>query len=201
MAGTRGPGADHDARRDELADAVLDVVADVGLADVSLAAVADRAGASVGRIQHYFGTKDALMTAAFERANARSAARIRGLVGHHDLADAPPDEVLRVVLDQLVPHDEATRAHLRVRQAFVARGLHDRDVAERLRADYAGLHGALADLLRRGAAAGSLRPVEDATITAVELVARAEGLADQVLLGVVEPGVALRLVRESVPRT
>lgn len=164
----RGPGTQHTQRRTEIADAVLAVVADRGLGAVSLSTVSGRAGVSPGRVQHYFPARQDLLEAAFDRANALASARIP------DVHASPPRDVLTAVLTGLIPHDPATRTHLRVRQAFTALALTDDSIAERMRADYARLHRDLAALLPRPATVAA----------AVRLVALTEGLAYYVLIGV-----------------
>lgn len=67
---------------------MLAIVATRGLSAVSLTAVAEQAGVSTGRVQHYFATKRELTEAAFERGNEQSGARIREKVGT-DLETAP----------------------------------------------------------------------------------------------------------------
>ena len=188
---TRGPGAAHERRRTEIADAVLAVVREGGVAAVSMSRVADAAGVSVGRVQHYFGTKHGLLAAGFERANALSTARIDAALGG-DQRRAAPREVLAVVLTELIPHDPSTRTHLRVRQAFTALALVDEPIAERLRAEYARLHERLRALLLRAGA-----PDPEA---AVELVALAEGLAYYVLTGVTDPATARARVLAALGR-
>lgn len=187
---TRGPGAQHEQRRAEIADAVLAIVADHGLAAVSQTEVAARAGVSPGRVQHYFPTKQELIEAAFDRGNALSSARITARTA----GDTPPGRTLAVVLTELIPHDAATRAHMRVRQSFTAAALADEPIAARMRAAYARLHGQIADLLR---AAGAAAPDRDA----VTLVALAEGLAYYVLIGVTPPGAARDRVLAAVAAT
>jgi AcrR family transcriptional regulator len=177
----RGPGARHEENRREIAEAVLAVVAEHGLPAVSLTTVAARAVVSPGRVQHYFATKKELLAAAFEHANAQSSARIRAKAGQ-DLDAAEPRTVLTVVLTELIPYDDATRLHMRVRQSFTALALADADIAARLRAEYAGLHGRVADLLRRDQAAGRAAP-RDPHEAAMALVGLAEGLAYYVLIG------------------
>ncbi|WP_067826934.1 TetR/AcrR family transcriptional regulator [Actinomadura kijaniata] len=167
---TRGPGAHHDRRAAEIAEAVLAMVADEGLAAVSQSRVAARAGVSAGRVQHYFPTKQRLLQAAFEHANALSAARITARTG--DVATSR--QVLTVVLTELIPHDPDTHVHMRVRQAFTALALTDPAIATRLHADYTRLHQQLADLLAHDG-------VSDPLPTAIALAALAEGLAYYVL--------------------
>ena len=174
----RGPGAHHDDRRREIADAVLAVVADAGLAAVSLTEVAARAGVSAGRVQHYFRSRGELIEAAFERSNALSGARIRDLVGLQDLETADPRLVLATVLGELLPYDDATRVHLRVRQFFNAQALADPVIAERTQQLYGAFHQDLAGLVERAAprVAGGARDI------AVRLAAMTEGLAYYVLI-------------------
>lgn len=178
---TRGPGAARVTRRTEIADAVLAVVADQGLAAVSLSTVARQAGVSPGRVQHYFPTRQDLLETAFDRANALATARL-----------APPPEdnhaALTAVLTALVPHDEVTRTHMRVRQAFTALALTDAAIAARMRTDYARLHDELAALI----------PGPAATVAAVRMVALTEGLAYYVLIGVIPAGAAREQVLAAV---
>lgn len=192
---TRGPGARHEERRNEIADAVLAIVAERGLAAVSLSEVAARAGVSPGRVQHYFPAKQRLVEAAFDRGNALSEARIRAKVGR-ELADAAPRDVLTVVLTELIAHDAETRAHLRVRQSFTARALADEAIAARMRDEYARFHGRVAGLLRRDRDA--LPAGTDPGAAAVDLVAHAEGLAYYVLIGITAPDAARASVERSI---
>ncbi|PZG56630.1 TetR family transcriptional regulator [Spongiactinospora gelatinilytica] len=179
----RGPGAQHVRRRGEIADAVLAIVADRGLAAVSLTEVAARAGVSPGRVQHYFPAKRQLIEAAFERGNELSSARIRAKTGA-DLEAAEPRLVLTTVLGELIPYDAATEAHLRVRQSFQAIAFAEEAIAARLRVLYADFHHQIADLIARDQKAGRIPAAVDPQGTALTLVALAEGLAAYVLTGV-----------------
>ncbi|MFW6721980.1 TetR/AcrR family transcriptional regulator [Streptomyces sp. MAR4 CNY-716] len=194
---TRGLGVRHDERRREIADAVLAIVADQGLAAVSLNATAARAGVSPGRVQHYFPAKHDLIDAAFDRGNALSSQRIRTRAGE-DLETAEPRTVLTTVLTELIPYDAATRAHLRVRQSFNALALADAAIAERMRQLYAGLHGDLAAALRRDQDTGRVRPGLDPDREAVALTATTEGLAYYVLIDAYDADRARDLVLTAV---
>ncbi|RJL35469.1 TetR/AcrR family transcriptional regulator [Bailinhaonella thermotolerans] len=193
----RGPGAHHEQRRAEIADAVLAVVAERGLAAVSLTEVAARAGVSPGRVQHYFPAKRQLLEAAFERGNELSAARIRAKVGG-DPAAAEPRLVLATVLGELIPYDAATEAHIRVRQSFQSYGFAEEGIAARLRALYADLHRQMADLIREDQRAGRVPATRDPYQAALVLVALAEGLAAYVLTGVASAATAREQVLEAV---
>ncbi|MEO3794558.1 TetR/AcrR family transcriptional regulator [Nonomuraea sp. B10E15] len=194
---TRGPGAQHEERRRQIADAVLAIVADRGLAAVSLSEVAAQAGISPGRVQHYFPAKRQLVEAAFERGNEQSSARIRRRVGQ-DLDAAEPRVVLVTVLTELIPHDPATEAHMRVRQSFHALAFAEEGIAARLRVLYDGFHRQMADLIRADQRAGRIAAAVDAGRSAPALVALAEGLAAYVLIDVVPAGAARERVLAAV---
>jgi AcrR family transcriptional regulator len=179
---TRGVGAQHEARRREIADAVLAVVAERGLPAVSLTEVAAQAGVSAGRVQHYFPTKQGLVEVAFDRGNELSSARIRSLVGE-DLDRAQPRSVLTAVLTELIAYDAETRAHMRVRQSFTALALTDEAIAQRMRAEYARFHRQVADLVAKDQDAGLIPAATDPGRAAMDLVAHAEGMAYYVLIG------------------
>ncbi|MEV6823046.1 TetR/AcrR family transcriptional regulator [Nocardiopsis dassonvillei] len=179
-APTRGPGAEHEQRRRQIADAVLAVAAEHGMAAVSQASVAARAGVSPGRVQHYFPAKHRMIEAAFDRGNALSSARVAAKAGPGD----DPRRLLTTVLTELIPYDDATRAHMRVRQAFTALALSDEAIARRMRREYARFHGQVADLLRRSQDGGAMPRALDPAERAVALVALAEGLAYYVLVDV-----------------
>ena len=190
MTRTRGRGAAHAQRREEIVDAVLAVAAETGVPAVSIASVAARAGVSPGRVQHYFASKQDLLEAAFDRVNTASSERIAAAVGG-DLAAAAPRQVLTVVLVELIPHDEASWAHMHIRQSFTALALHHRPVAERLRAQYEQLHHHdLADLIRRDQHAGRIPATVAPQTAAMGLAALAEGLAYYVLIGAASPAAA-----------
>ncbi|MFC0624887.1 TetR/AcrR family transcriptional regulator [Kribbella deserti] len=169
----RGVGAKHDERRVQIADALLRIAAQRGLAGVNLRDVAQEAGVSVGRVQHYFGNKDELLHAAFEEVQGRGSARIQRLLG----PDPAPREVLRAIAVDLIPADEQARDHLRVALAFTAQAAVQPEYAERLRDGYRELHELLALLLRNLG-----RPEHAAGPEAVAFLALAEGLGLYVLL-------------------
>ncbi|MDB6178287.1 TetR family transcriptional regulator C-terminal domain-containing protein [Paracoccus sp. Z330] len=66
----RGPGPRYrrktaDERREALLQAALDCIVSLGVEKSSIRAIAERAGVSVGLINHHYGTKEALVAAAY----------------------------------------------------------------------------------------------------------------------------------------
>ncbi|MGW8885649.1 TetR/AcrR family transcriptional regulator [Streptomyces sp. NPDC055749] len=70
------PG-DREARRDDVSQAVWNVLADKGFGGLTLRAVATAMGVSTGMLMHYFPTKRALVAHALDLLEKRTAERPR----------------------------------------------------------------------------------------------------------------------------
>ena len=57
-----------DQARERVLEAVIDAVAERGLADLSVADIGELAGMSAGHVLYYYGTKDALFVAALQHS-------------------------------------------------------------------------------------------------------------------------------------
>ncbi|WP_258040274.1 helix-turn-helix domain-containing protein, partial [Streptomyces sp. SM9] len=68
---------DHDARREDVSEAVWRVLAARGFGGLTLRAVAGEMGATTGLVTHYFPSKRALVRHALEVLDRRSAGRPR----------------------------------------------------------------------------------------------------------------------------
>ena len=181
---------DHHARRTLIADALMRVAADRGLEAVSLRHVATEAGVSSGMVQHYFRTKDEMMTFALDVVSENVQARLAA----DDLGESPsPSALVRALLVQLLPLDERRRAEGRVALAFLAYAAVKPAVAAALRADTARLREFVADRIRAAQAAGEAPAGIDATHAAIVLLALVEGLGLQVLGEHYSPETALKV--------
>ena len=60
------PVGDREAKRTELLDAALAVIAEEGIAAASLRRVAERAGCSTGAVTYYFANREEMMAAVIE---------------------------------------------------------------------------------------------------------------------------------------
>jgi len=110
---------DHVQRRTLIADALVRLAATRGLEAVSLRHVAAEAGVSAGLVQHYFRTKDEMMTFALEIVRDRNQERVTSAVAALG-ADPAPRDLLRAMITALLPLDEASRDVGRVALAFLA---------------------------------------------------------------------------------
>lgn len=192
--GVRGLGAAHDERRRSIVAAVLDLIDTAGIDQVSIRNVAHRAGVSPGRVQHYFPTKDALLSEAFNAISDRGAARVRA---RH--ADGPA-VVLRELLGGLIPHNEEEVRLFRIARAFEAYAIPRPHLREQLTRGYEDLADLIALLLR-----DILRPEQDAPspflAEAHELLALTIGLAELVVSGNITPEQADRIAARRLADT
>ncbi|WP_233159737.1 TetR/AcrR family transcriptional regulator [Pseudonocardia sp. MH-G8] len=158
---------DHDARRREIADALLRLATTEGLESVSLRHVAAEAGISMGAVQHYFRSKDDMLAFAFEYQSQRHGQRIAEKLG---AAGRPPTvrEILRTTIMEVLPTDEESRAAWLAGIAFFIRAMSDARMAAVVAGGGPKLIEFFAEHLDRARSAGELPsgvdPRQEATI-------------------------------------
>lgn len=145
---------DHRERRTQIADALMRVAAEHGLEAVSLRHVAAEAGVSAGMVQHYFRTKDEMMTFAMDVVRDRSEARVSAAVQALG-PDPTPRQLLRALITSLLPLDGESRADGRVALAFLAYRAVRPDTGPALREGTAQMVGFIAGLLPGNDEAGA----------------------------------------------
>ncbi|CAM5394900.1 TetR family transcriptional regulator [Streptomyces spiroverticillatus] len=201
---------DHEARRQEIADALWRIAVARGLDGVSLRDVAAEADISLGRLQHYFRTKDEMLLFAMRSVSARADERIRerieavaGAVAEGVLAVPPPRIVLREVLAGMLPLDERSTVGALVGAAYFARAVHDERLQAEAREGIPGLAAFLGDLLSRVHEEGGLRAEyadADPKDEAMRLISLVDGLSTYILLGVHSGETALGLLDGQLER-
>lgn len=137
----------------EILAATSTVIARVGPARLTLAAVADEVGLSAATVLQRFRSKRGLLLALADtavEAPAATVAKVRGEGGDH-----PNLEVLRRVL-VLMGTQMGHHAELANHLAFLQLDLSDPDFLERITASMGALTHEVADLLARAVAAGEL---------------------------------------------
>jgi len=103
--------ADHDKRREEVAEAVWTIIGRVGVEKATLREIAREANCSTGMLSHYFRDKDELVRFAFGLAVDRAMRRIRERAGNKS--------GLEVLRDVYNPISLITRSPLIVRDVDV----------------------------------------------------------------------------------
>lgn len=177
--------ADHDARRQQVAEAVEHVVATEGFAAVTVARTAAAAGISVGLVQHYFPSKDDMLLHAFSQARSRTEQRVLADAQRADQAGARIEHILLDALAELLPLDERRRRECRVELAFTGRVVDNPQLAQALGTSNARLRAMLAQAIRNGKECGEVADAADEDIEAARLLATLDGLK---LHAYTEPG-------------
>lgn len=164
------------------------VAATEGLQAVSLRLVAREAGVSTGMVQHYFRTKDEMMSFALTVVGERVDERLAEKAAAEGSAppwepdgSVSPGAVVRDILIEMLPLDEARHREGQVGLAFHAYAAVRPRAAAQLHADTEQLEAFLADRIRqaqhRGESPEHLRPEHEARM----LLALVEGLSMHVL--------------------
>jgi AcrR family transcriptional regulator len=129
------------ARRSQLVEVTVELVADRGYADASLAAIAERAGITKAAVLYHFESKAALVRAAHEHVLAQLVAGVVAAIEAVD-AEGAPAAYIRAMIGHFREHPRHTRMIIEA----MTNGEGDYDPADRWRP--------LADLL--GAAAHAI---------------------------------------------
>lgn len=168
---------DHDARRRELLDAVVRVIAEDGLEGATTRALARETGWSTGALAHYFAGKADILSSALafshDRIKARWAAELEGL---HGLA------ALRALLLDNLPLDDQRRTETRLEMIFWSQALSDPALREIQRTEARDLRDRVAGLLAEAREAGELVRNTDPVRAAERLLALIDGLSAHAVL-------------------
>ncbi|WP_161606113.1 TetR/AcrR family transcriptional regulator [Microlunatus speluncae] len=171
---------DHEAQREQLAEAVWRLAADRGLESVSLREVAQEAGVSLGRVQRSFASKDEMLRYALALINTQAGRRVERRV--LALGDQPSTaDLLRESLTEVLGLEEDSRLAIRVQLVFFTRSIHDEEVAKIIRGDnlsdlYLFTADLITKLIRRR---GEIDPIKEAEL----LWSTAIGLGTDVVIG------------------
>jgi AcrR family transcriptional regulator len=173
---------DADARRREIADALLRLAATEGLESVSLRHVAAEAGVSMGAVQHYFRTKDEMLRFALEHQARRREQRI---VEKLTAAGRPPTvrEIIRTSLLEVLPTDEQSRSERLTDIAFFIRAMREPALAAVMAEGAPKLIAFFTEQLGLAATHGQLAPGADPHQEAVVLWSMVDSLATAIVLG------------------
>ncbi|MEU0123004.1 TetR family transcriptional regulator C-terminal domain-containing protein [Streptomyces albidoflavus] len=119
---------DHEARRTRLVEAVWSLAVRGGIEQVSLRKVAEEAGVSMGQVQHYYSSMQALIRDALDRSVRAVNANIENAVAAADATS--PEAVLRACLYALISPAEESARLMRFALAAVGRAVSDPAMAK-----------------------------------------------------------------------
>lgn len=160
-AGTTARGA---ARRTEIIDAAIEVMARVGLAGLSMRLVANQARIPLGALSYYFDDKSDLIAQAFAQLSEREIERV---VHTAELLEPSmsPEALADLVADMIIDGFSSPRGAIVTRYELVTEASRDERLRPMFEAWYAAMVPALSRLFRE---IGSHQPELDArTVMAV----------------------------------
>lgn len=184
---------DHQVRRQLIAEALWRVTVRQGLEAVSLRHVAAEARVSMGLVQHYFASKDAMLLFALDTLNQHISQRVAERVAALPHPDAPRS-LVRAVLLEMLPLDRERRDDAVVGFAFLAQAAVRPTIATILQASFAQLQGFVAGEIQRAQDAGETRADLDPERETLTLLALLDGLTAQVLAGQRSPETGLAVL-------
>lgn len=173
MASKRGTYPKGDARREQILDTALDVIADRGYSGATVRQIAEAAGLSVAGLQHHFGSKEKLLAEVLRRRDSRAVDEAQAAGSPH-IAET---FVTRVRQNMAVPGLIQLYARLSAESTEPSHPSHD-DFRQR----YASFRSAAADGIRTAQERGQLREGLDPEMIATMLLALEDGLQVQWLL-------------------
>ena len=168
---------DHEARREEIVDAVWRVISRDGIAAATTRAIAEEAGCSNGVLSHYFADKTALLHAALEIGYRRTEEKIEACI-----ARSSGLEALREVLRHTVPISQEALFGNQVELAFLGHAVGDRELARQHHAVYERFRAIVRRLLVDARRRGEIAPVGNLDTIADALVALIDGLGMEACL-------------------
>ncbi|MER5971542.1 TetR/AcrR family transcriptional regulator [Streptomyces sp. NPDC002055] len=163
--------ADADVRRNQVAAALVRVVAERGLARATLADVAEEAGVSVGLVQRYFRTKDELLRFGVEYVYRRAEERVQQVA-----VSLPVRGTVVRLMETFLPLDPERRDELRVWLSLIQASLSDPRMAAVHQGATLAMVDGVAEALAGAQRAGELTDAADTATEAAALVAFVDGL-------------------------
>ena len=184
---------DHGERRREIAYAVWHLIAAGGIEAVTQRAVAAEAGISVGRIQHYFSSKEEMV-----RHGCRALIDAADDAYRERASDADTVEAVRELVTHAIPRTDASRIGTTVWYAYVAKSVDDPGIAAILREAKRGEQEEAERLLRKVQQTGQIGQDLDVGAAARRLLSTADGLAMRVLIGQLGASEAMGALEEDL---
>lgn len=180
---------DHNERRKQICDVLLDIVSEAGISAATIREVADRSGWSTGVIGHYFTNRQDLLLGGLRRAaeilaehNTRVINTLEGIAA------------LEQILEGSIPLDKRRLALCRIFFFFYAEGMTEEDLRQELESYLLGWRKSATRAIRQAQAHGDLPVDLDPKRVAADLVGLADGLSIHSLL---DSGVMMQLREQS----
>lgn len=164
---------DHEARRLELMEVVVRLIARGGMEAATIREIARESGHSKGVVEHYFDNKEEMISAALEWVNLRYGERTENATGSLRGLSA-----IRKMIEATLPLTDDVRDEWRVRMVFWSAAAIDDDLKQQQGARFGKAVEQFAGHLLEAVADGELLPGgESAENSARRLVNTTSGIA------------------------
>ena len=191
---------DHEERRAQIAEALIQVAGRRGLHAVGMRDVAAEAGVSLRLVQYYFETKEKLLFYGLQHLTDRFTARVGAR-----LTAAGPDPGPRATAEALLlaslPTDEESRTFHLLYSSYSILSVTDDALAAQPFIDKPdAAENALTGLLEQARTSGLADPGIDARTEAISLLAMTAAMGTSILVGQRSPESAIAVLRRHFDR-
>jgi AcrR family transcriptional regulator len=163
-----GPYQKGLAKRREILEIALELIAENGYANTSLQQIADEARITKAGLLYHFGSKENLLTEVLRRRDER------------DTASFSKDATAEPRITRIVRHNSEVPGLVELYSALLQEGIAPAHPAHDFFVErYERVVGNVAEDVRRGVAAGTLRSGLDAALLSRILIAVSDGLQQQ----------------------
>jgi AcrR family transcriptional regulator len=168
------PRSKEDVRREEIVDAALRLILDMGYNQVTLADIAARVGVSKGLISYYFPRKEDVFLAVLDQIVDRLSADFEGFCQ----ADATPSEKLMMIFNNLFGNEKRARRYYTVVIDYMAQAIRTPQVQEYTHDIYKSYRTYMERIITDGVSTGHFRDAQVQKTTSM-ILALMEGLVLQ----------------------
>ncbi|MFE3859939.1 TetR/AcrR family transcriptional regulator [Streptomyces goshikiensis] len=191
---------DHEERRTQIAEALIQVAGRRGLHAVGMRDVAAEAGVSLRLVQYYFQTKERLLFHGVQHLTGRFTARVGAR-----LAAAGPNPGPRATIEALLlaslPTDEESRTFHLLYSSYSILSVTDEALAAQPFIDNPdAAENALTELLKQAQATGLADARIDADTEAISLLAMTATMGTSILAGQRTPESAIAVLHHHLDR-
>lgn len=167
----------HEDRRRQICDALLDIVSESGMTGATIRAVAERSGWSTGVISHYFRGRQDLLLGGLRRAaeileehNTRVLTTLGGI------------QALELILEGSVPLDGRRLALAKIFFFFFVEAMTDASLRTEVESYLVEWRKSVARAIRQAQEAGDLPADLNRKALAIDLVGLADGISMHALV-------------------
>lgn len=157
--------------RTRVLEALMNIIAEQGLDQVTIRAVASAADVSIGTVQYYCRSKDEMLEMAFNYVIDSSLDRVDAIPRGGDVG-----AVMRIAMREFMPLDDRRRRETRVYLAFAARAVVEANLAVVQHDIMVRLRTMCADAFRVAAERGQTFADAEADLFGASTVALLDGL-------------------------